>query len=102
MASGLPVVAAGATGASSLVKPGETGQLVPPGDTAAFAEAIAPYCVDNEHRQAHGKAGEQKSRQYSWDAINQVVADTYIRLVEAREELRAADEAKVKAALESA
>lgn len=102
MASGLPVVAAGATGASSLVTPDETGQLVPPGDAAAFAEAIAPYCTDDAHRHAHGAAGERKSREYSWDAINQVVVDTYIRLVTAREELRAEDEAKIKAALESA
>ncbi len=102
MASGLPVVAAGATGASCLVTPGETGQLVPPGDAAAFAEAIAPYCTDHELRHAHGEAGERKARDFSWDAINQVVADTYVRLVEAREELRAADEAKVKEALETA
>ncbi|MBT8388592.1 MAG: hypothetical protein KJP13_02970, partial [Altererythrobacter sp.] len=78
------------------------GQLVPPGDAAAFAEAIAPYCTDDAHRRAHGEAGERKAREYSWDAINQVVADTYIRLVEQREEDRAADEAKVKAALETA
>ena len=84
MASGLPVVAAGATGASSLVSDGETGQLVPPGDAAAFADAIAPYCTDAALRDAHGKAGELKSRAYGWDAINQAVADTYIRLIEAR------------------
>ena len=102
MASGLPVVAAGATGASSLVDPGETGQLVPPGDAAAFAEAIAPYCTDHDLRRAHGAAGEMKARQYDWDAINQVVADVYIRLVEHREEIRAEDAAALKAALDSA
>jgi len=102
MASGLPVVAAGATGASSLVDPDETGQLVPPGDAAAFAEAIAPYCTDHALRRGHGEAGERKAREYSWDAINQVVADTYIRLVERREEERAADAARIKAAIELA
>lgn len=102
MASGLPVVAAGATGASSLVDPGKTGQLVPPGDAAAFAQAIAPYCTDHGLRRAHGAAGERKAREYSWDAINQVVAETYIRLVERREQERAEDEAKIREALESA
>ena len=91
MASGLPAIAAGATGASSLVQEGETGRLVPPGDSRAFAEAVAPYCTDHELRRAHGNAGEQRSLEYSWDAINQVVVDTYIRLVEAREELRASE-----------
>ena len=102
MASGLPVVAAGATGASSLVDPGETGQLVPPGDAEAFAEAIAPYCTDHDLRRAHGAAGGLKARQYDWDAINQVVADVYTRLVEHREELREEDAAALKAALDSA
>ena len=85
MACGLPVVAAGATGASSLVDDNATGRLVPPGSAAAFAEAIAPYCTDHALRRAHGEAGETKSKLYDWDAINQAVADTYIRLVEARQ-----------------
>ncbi|MHA6334336.1 glycosyltransferase family 4 protein [Qipengyuania sp. CAU 1752] len=80
MASGLPVVAASATGASSLVIDEETGRLVPPGDTDAFAEALAPYCTDDAHRLAHGQAGEKRSREYSWDAINQAVVETYLRV----------------------
>ncbi|ALE17101.1 Glycosyltransferase [Altererythrobacter epoxidivorans] len=91
MASGLPVVAAGATGASSLVDDWETGRLVPPGDAKAFAEAIKPYCTNDDLRARHGAAGEDKSREYSWDAINSVVAETYIRLVERREQERAED-----------
>ncbi len=87
MASGLPVVAAGATGASSLVDEWETGRLVPPGNAAEFAEAIAPYCTNHDLRMRHGAAGEEKSREYSWAAINQVVADTYVRLVEDRRAL---------------
>ncbi|MBX7513310.1 glycosyltransferase family 1 protein [Qipengyuania sp. GH38] len=84
MACGLPVVAAGATGAASLVRPGETGQLVPPSKTDAFskgcAEALAPYCTDDALRLAHGANGEKAARAYSWDAINQAVVDTYLRL----------------------
>ncbi|GAA4052189.1 glycosyltransferase family 4 protein [Parerythrobacter jejuensis] len=80
MASGLPVVAASATGSTSLVADGESGQLITPGDTEAFAEALAPYCADDALRLAHGKAGEKRSRAYSWDAINQAVVDTYLRI----------------------
>jgi glycosyltransferase involved in cell wall biosynthesis len=98
MACGLPVVAAGATGAASLVDEGETGRLVPPGATAIetatrFADAIAPYCTDPALRAAHGAAGEAKSRTYDWDAINRVVADNYIRLIEERRALQAAEAA---------
>ncbi|MEZ5680216.1 MAG: glycosyltransferase family 1 protein [Erythrobacter sp.] len=80
MACGLPVVAAGATGAASLVEDGVTGRLVKPGDTTAFAEALAPYCSDDALRLAHGAAGEKSARAYSWDAINRAVLDTYLRL----------------------
>ena len=84
MASGLPVVAAGATGAASLVNDGETGRLVEPDKPDAFAqacaEALAPYCMDDALRLEHGANGEKASRAYSWDAINQSVVDTYLRL----------------------
>ena len=84
MACALPVVAAGATGAASLVADGETGRLVPPSKTATFAkgcaEALAPYCTDDALRLSHGAAGELAARAYSWDAINQAVVDTYLRL----------------------
>ena len=43
MACGVPVVAADATGASSLVLEGETGHLVPPRDIAAYADKLAAY-----------------------------------------------------------
>ncbi|MEL6737327.1 MAG: glycosyltransferase family 1 protein [Pseudomonadota bacterium] len=99
MACGLPVVAAGATGAASLVVDGETGQLVPPGKTtqetaSRFAEAIAPYCTDATLRSGHGSAGETRSLEYSWEAINEVVADMYIRLIEDRLALQAAEAAQ--------
>jgi len=91
MASGLPVIAAGATGASSLVDDGKTGRLVESCGVSCFAEAIAPYCTNHDLRAQHGAAGEMKSREYSWDAINRVVADTYLRLLDTREQMREAD-----------
>ncbi len=84
MASGLPVVASAATGSTSLVRGGVTGTLVHEVKARAFADAIAPYLTDDTLRHAHGKAGEQRSLDFSWDAINQAVADTYLRLIEAR------------------
>ncbi len=84
MASGLPVVASAATGSTSLVQNGVSGALVPPGTAGAFADAIAPYLTDDTLRKAHGTAGEKRSLDFSWDAINQTVADTYLRLIEAR------------------
>ena len=97
MACGLPVVAAGATGSASIVREGVTGRLIPlagqSADVAGCAEALAAYCTDPALRAAHGAAGETRACEYSWEAINQVVADTYVRLVEARRALQAAEAA---------
>jgi glycosyltransferase involved in cell wall biosynthesis len=86
MASGLPVVAASATGSTSLVEDGVSGILVAPGpDVAAdYAAALARYIADPALRAEHGAAGERRSREFSWDAINQAVAEVYLRLVEAK------------------
>jgi hypothetical protein len=35
----------------------------------------------SELRARHGAAGERRSLEFSWDAINQEVADTYLRLI---------------------
>jgi phosphatidylinositol alpha 1,6-mannosyltransferase len=81
MACGLPVVAAKATGSQSLVEDNRSGRLITPGAIAQFAEALKHYCEDPALRAEHGAAGEQRSLDYSWDTINQTVADTYLRLI---------------------
>ena len=81
MACGLPVVAAAATGSQNLVDNGKSGRLIRPGAVHQFAEALRGYIEDPDLRAAHGNAGELRARAFSWDQINQVVADTYIRLI---------------------
>lgn len=85
MACGVPVVAARATGSTSLVEDGVNGTLVPPGDITGFADALAAYISDPALRAKHGAAGAKKSHAYTWDAINQTMADTYLRLIAARQ-----------------
>ena len=81
MACGLPVVAADATGSESLVDDGVTGRLIRPGAVHAFAEALRGYIENETLRTAHGVSGEVRSLDFSWDRINQAVADTYLRLI---------------------
>ncbi len=83
MACAVPVVAAIATGSSSLVEHGVTGRLVPPEDIEGFADALQAYCKDRDLADEDGLAGEARSRAYGWDAINQKVLDKYLE-VEAR------------------
>ncbi|QSB43497.1 glycosyltransferase family 1 protein [Tsuneonella flava] len=84
MACGVPVVAADATGASSLVDDGVTGYLVPPRDVAAYADKLQAYAEAPALRHAHGAAGAKKAEAFEWDAINQAVADTYLRVLAAK------------------
>ena len=84
MACGLPVVAAVATGATSLVRDGETGVLVEPGDTEGFADALDAYVRDPDLRRRHGEAGLAFARTMDWDRINGAVLDVYRRVIERR------------------
>ncbi len=85
MACGIPVVAAKATGSQSLVRAGESGRLITPGAIRAFADALQLYCENIEVRSAHGAAGEKRSDEFSWDQINNTVAQSYVRLIRQRQ-----------------
>ena len=84
MATGLPVVAAIATGSESLVTDGVTGRLIRPGAIDAFADALAHYCTDKDARLAAGRAGAEVSSHYGWDEVNQALVDAYLRIVRQR------------------
>ena len=88
MACRLPVVAADATGATSLVRDGVTGTLVEPGDCDAFADALEAYAKDAELRARHGAAGLAYAETMDWDRINAVAADAYVRAIHRRERLK--------------
>lgn len=56
MASGVPVVATRVGAFPDLLRDGETGRLVPPGDAGALAAAMAEILDDPERRAAMGRA----------------------------------------------
>jgi len=87
MACALPVVAAAATGATNLVRDGETGVLVEPGDVEGFAEALDTYAKNPELRRKQGEAGLDYARTQDWDEINGAVLKTYLRVIERRERI---------------
>lgn len=85
MACAIPVVAAKATGSQSLVVDKVSGRLIRPGAISDYADALRLYCENPAVRAEHGAAGEKRSMDFSWDAINHVVAETYLRLVRQRQ-----------------
>lgn len=87
MACALPVVAAQATGATNLVREGETGMLVGPCDPNGFANALEAYAKDPELRRRHGQAGLAFAQTMDWDTINAVALEVYERAIIKRERL---------------
>ncbi len=60
MAAGLPVVATAVGGTPEVVEDGATGLLVPPGDAAALAGAVAELVAAPERMRAMGRAGRRR------------------------------------------
>ncbi|HWG98550.1 MAG TPA: glycosyltransferase family 1 protein [Pilimelia sp.] len=77
MASGLPVVAPAAGGPMDLVAPGRTGLLVPPGDGAALAGAVAALVADAPRRRAYGAAGRAAVAGRTWAAVGDELIGHY-------------------------
>jgi len=84
MAAGVPVVAARASGAVGLIADGVTGLIVPPTDIEGYADALQRFCEDDAFRRSAGAAGHAEAATYQWERINQVVLDTYLKVLERR------------------
>lgn len=65
MAFGIPVVASAAGALPELVRDGETGLLVPPGDAGALATAISRLLNDSALRTRLGGAGRETVTRYA-------------------------------------
>lgn len=80
MACGTPVVASDVGGLKFTVVPGETGLLVPPQDTAAFAMAIGRI-LDDElwARKLRKRASERVQQNFSWTGVSAQLSDLYRR-----------------------
>ncbi|WP_431470891.1 glycosyltransferase family 4 protein [Sphingosinithalassobacter sp. LHW66-3] len=85
MAAGVPVVAANATGAGSLVEEGASGYLIEPRAIADYADAIERLAADPALRARMGAAGHQRAQAYHWDRVNQEVVDMYLDVLARRD-----------------
>jgi glycosyltransferase involved in cell wall biosynthesis len=69
LAVGTPVIATTVGGSGELVRDGETGRLVPPGDAAALAAAILATLADPQAARAQARRGQALVRErHSLDA----------------------------------
>ena len=87
MACALPVLAAEATGNTTLVRPGINGILVDGTEPDEFADALAAYARDPEMRRRHGEAGLAAAKTMDWDTINSSVIRAYRHAIVKRDRL---------------
>lgn len=82
MAAGKPVVGSAIGGTDEAVVPGETGLLVPPGDSAALAGAIRACLSDAELSRRFGTAGRERVlREFTAERMVHRVIQVYDELL---------------------
>ena len=82
MACGVPVVATDVGAFPELVVDGETGAIVPAGDVAAMATAMAPFLDDAEKRATAGRAArELMVDRFAIEAEAAAIVDVYRTLI---------------------
>lgn len=82
MASGVPVISSNLGGIPDIIKDGENGLLVDPGDFKSLANSII-YLLQNEDiKNEMGANGKRKSREYSWDKIAVKTEEVYKSLLD--------------------
>jgi glycosyltransferase involved in cell wall biosynthesis len=84
MAAGLPVVATAVGGVTELVQPGVTGELVPPGDPAAMAEALVAVLGNPDTAMRMGNAGREAAEDERMSACVDRYFDLYEQLLSER------------------
>ncbi|HSJ16264.1 MAG TPA: glycosyltransferase, partial [Longimicrobiales bacterium] len=83
MAAGLPVVATAVDGIPELVRPNDTGMLVPPADPQALAEALLLVLRDPALARRLGEAGRARVRDdFSTERFTAGVGTLYERVLE--------------------
>ncbi len=78
MAAGVPVVADAVGQNAAYLEHGESGWLVPPGDSDAFVQALARLLADAELRRWMGAAARRRvAEEFSWDRLVLAVEAAY-------------------------
>jgi D-inositol-3-phosphate glycosyltransferase len=81
MACGSPVIASNVGGLTTTVRDGVTGFLVPDGDAAAFAGAIARVLADGDLRWRLGREAVRWASRYRWPCVAEAICREYARFV---------------------
>ena len=76
-ASGLPVVSTSTGDIANMVRDGDTGLIVPPGDPCAMAKAVTSLLENPDRARCLARHAKQELGQYSWSRVRQAWAAAY-------------------------
>lgn len=81
LASGLPCVVADATGSRDILRHGLEGLVCPPGDEAAFFDALARLVREPPTRAAMAAAAVRRAAEFRWEAVLAAMLANWQRVV---------------------
>jgi phosphatidylinositol alpha-mannosyltransferase len=76
-AAGAPVIASDIPGYRDVLRDGIDGQLVPPGDALALAEALRRVALDERLRERMALAARERAGRFAWPHVAAEVLDSY-------------------------
>ncbi len=76
-AASTPVIASDIVGYRDVVRDGEDGILLPPGDPVALAEALRSFALDGSRRGAMARSARQRAERFAWPQIAAEVLEAY-------------------------
>jgi glycosyltransferase involved in cell wall biosynthesis len=82
LARAIPVVASATGGLIEIVELGETGWLVPPGDSTALADAMAEAACDANRLRSMGEMARRRSERFSAVRMGELTDAFYRRILE--------------------
>lgn len=78
MAAGVPVIASEVGGLKQIIRHGETGYLIPPGDCDGFFYAANLLIENSDMRQEMGEKGQSLAKEYSWEKVMEKYENVFV------------------------
>jgi glycosyltransferase involved in cell wall biosynthesis len=82
MAAGLPVITTDGPGCRDIVAAGAWGDMLPVGDTSAFATAMHQLILDPNHLHQRAALSHERAGDFSWDRIVDQYVEAYRDIIE--------------------